>query len=222
MGKNKLQRYSDNKDLENVFEHTDFDDDGIKPPIGEWSRKVFGNDHPVVLELACGKGEYTISLAKSDPDKNFIGVDIKGDRIWKGANRAKDQNLTNVRFLRCFIDHLDEFFGSEEISEIWITFPDPFLKKSKSNKRLTSPKFLDIYRNVARKDAIVHLKTDSKPLFEFTNEVITEQNLPVLDKIDDLYSESVIPDELAIQTYYEKKHLERGRSIQYIQFRLNR
>lgn len=220
MGKNKLQRYSDNKELDNVFEHTEFQDEDV--PKGEWSSRIFENDNPIILELACGKGEYTTSLAASNPDKNFIGVDIKGDRIWKGANRAKDQDLENVRFLRCFIDHLDEFFGSEEVSEIWITFPDPFLKKSKSNKRLTSPKFLDIYRKVAQKDAIVHLKTDSKPLFDFTTEVVTEQHLPVLKKIDDLYSESVIPDELSIQTYYEKKHLERGRTIQYIRFRLNR
>lgn len=220
MGKNKLQRYSDNKELDNVFEHTEFQDEDV--PKGEWSSRIFENDNPIILELACGKGEYTTSLAASNPDKNFIGVDIKGDRIWKGANRAKDQDLENVRFLRCFIDHLDEFFGSEEVSEIWITFPDPFLKKSKSNKRLTSPKFLDIYRKVAQKDAIVHLKTDSKPLFDFTTEVVTEQHLPVLKKIDDLYSESVIPNELSIQTYYEKKHLERGRTIQYIRFRLNR
>lgn len=220
MGKNKLQRYSDNKELDNVFEHTEFQDEDV--PKGEWSSRIFENDNPIILELACGKGEYTTSLAASNPDKNFIGVDIKGDRIWKGANRAKDLDLENVRFLRCFIDHLDEFFGSEEVSEIWITFPDPFLKKSKSNKRLTSPKFLDVYRKVAQKDAIVHLKTDSKPLFDFTTEVVTEQNLPVLKKIDDLYSESVIPDELSIQTYYEKKHLERGRTIQYIRFRLNR
>lgn len=220
MGKNKLQRYSDNKELDNVFEHTEFQDEDV--PKGEWSSHIFENDNPIILELACGKGEYTTSLAASNPDKNFIGVDIKGDRIWKGANRAKDLDLENVRFLRCFIDHLDEFFGSEEVSEIWITFPDPFLKKSKSNKRLTSPKFLDVYRKVAQKDAIVHLKTDSKPLFDFTTEVVTEQHLPVLKKIDDLYSESVIPDELSIQTYYEKKHLERGRTIQYIRFRLNR
>ena len=114
MGKNKLQRYSDNKELDNVFEHTEFDDK--TPPVGEWSKEVFGNDHSIIVELACGKGEYTTSLAQANPDKNFIGVDIKGDRIWKGANRAKDQKLENVIFLRCFIDHLDEFFGGYEIS----------------------------------------------------------------------------------------------------------
>lgn len=220
MGKNKLQRYSDNKGFDNVFEHTDFGDENPAPK-GKWASDIFDNDNPIVVELACGKGEYTTSLAQKCPDKNFIGIDIKGDRIWKGAIRAQDQGLDNVRFLRCFIDHLEEFFADDEISEIWITFPDPYLKKSSSKKRLTSPKFLSIYRQVAASDAVVHLKTDSEPLFRFTNEVIEEQGLTIIEKIDDLYAKSEIKDELQVKTYYEKKHLERGRTIQYVQFSLN-
>jgi tRNA (guanine-N7-)-methyltransferase len=174
-----------------------------------------------VVELACGKGEYTTNLAQLYPAKNFIGIDIKGDRIWKGAIRAQDHNLDNVRFLRCYIDHLEQFFEKGEISGIWITFPDPYLKKSDTKKRLTSPKFLEIYRAIAAEDAVVHLKTDSQPLFRFTCDVITDQELPVLARYNDLYAESDISDELRIKTYYEKKHLERGRTIQYVQFLLN-
>lgn len=220
MGKNKLQRYSDNQNFDHVLEHTDFSDE--KPaPKGKWANDIFENNNPIVVELACGKGEYTTSLADKYPDKNFIGIDIKGDRIWKGAIRAQNKELDNVRFLRCFIDHLKEFFAAEEINEIWITFPDPYLKKSNSKKRLTSPKFLAIYRMVAAKGAVVHLKTDSEPLFRFTNEVIDEQGLTVIEKINDLYARSEMKEELRIKTYYEQKHLERGRTIQYVQFSLN-
>lgn len=219
MGKNKLQRYSDNKTFDHVFEHTDFKENN--PPKGEWSERIFGNNNQVVVELACGKGEYTTRLADMNPDKNFIGIDIKGDRIWKGAIRAKEEKLENVRFLRCFIDHLEQFFAPGEISEIWITFPDPFLKIRNAKKRLTSPKFLDIYRSVAAKDAVVHLKTDSGPLFQFTNMVIKEQGLSIMQRDDDIYAVTDLNDELQIKTYYEKKHLETGRTIQYVKFSLN-
>lgn len=220
MGKNKLQRYSDNKDFENVFEHTDFGEHN-KSPKGRWAADIFGNNNPIVVELACGKGEYTTALAEKTPKKNFIGIDIKGDRIWKGATRAQNGELGNVRFLRCFIDHLEDFFSNGEISELWITFPDPYLKKSNAKKRLTSPKFLDIYRKVAARDAVVHLKTDSNPLFRFTNDVLSDQKLRVINRIDDVYATSDIKDELRIKTYYERKHLKRGRTIQYVQFCLN-
>lgn len=219
MGKNKLQRYSDNKGFENVFEHTEFKDE--KFPKGNWAGKIFKNKNPIVVELACGKGEYTTNLAHSYPDKNFIGIDIKGDRIWKGAIRAQDEELDNVRFLRCYIDHLEQFFDKGEISELWITFPDPYLKKSDAKKRLTSPKFLEIYRKVAAEDAVVNLKTDSEPLFRFTLEVINDQSLGVLARFDDLYTEDDLNEELRIKTYYEKKHLERNRTIQYVRFSLN-
>ena len=219
MGKNKLQRYADNVAHENVIEHTDFS--GSETPAGRWAEKIFGNNNPIVVELACGKGEYTTSLAEKFPDKNFIGIDIKGDRIWKGARRALEKDIHNVRFLRCFIDHLGQFFGKNEISEIWITFPDPYLKKSKTRKRLTSPKFLSVYRKVAADDAAVHLKTDSKPLFQFTESVIKEQKLKILSYFDDLYSQNPDDEILSIKTYYEKKHLAEGRAIQYVRFSLN-
>ena len=220
MGKNKLQRYSDNKGFGNVFEHTEFSEQHPAPK-GKWSAEIFGNENPIIVELACGKGEYTTALAHRHPDKNFIGIDIKGDRIWKGAIRAQNENLDNVRFLRCYIDHLKEFFSNKEISELWITFPDPFLKKSNAKKRLTSPKFLEIYRKVAATGAVVHLKTDSKPLFSFTNDVINEQGLHIIEKIDDVYDVPDLKEELQIRTYYEKKHLERDRTIHYVQFYLN-
>jgi len=219
MGKNKLKRYADNVGFDNVIEHTDFKEK--EPPAGRWAEQVFGNNNPIVLELACGKGEYTTNLARLNPDKNYIGLDIKGDRIWKGAHRAMDEGLDNVRFLRCFIDHLDLFFGEQEITEIWITFPDPFLRKSKWKKRLTSPRFLSIYRRVALPEAVVHLKTDSSPLFNFTEEVVENQGLPVLKHYSDLYEQNPDDPILSIKTYYEKKHLQVGRTIQYIQFRLN-
>lgn len=219
MGKNKLQRYADNVTHENVFEHTDFGDH--ETPAGKWADEVFGNSYPVVVELACGKGDYTTALAEKNPANNFIGIDIKGDRIWKGARRAMDKNLENVRFLRCYIDHLDNFFTKNEISEFWITFPDPYLKKSKEKKRLTSPRFLSIYRKVAIDDAIIHLKTDSTPLFRSTESVIEQQGLRILNYYEDLYNQNPDDEILSIKTYYEKKHLQEGRTIQFVSFTLN-
>lgn len=221
MGKKKLQRYAENQQLENVIEHTQFWKEERFPHKQQWSEKIFDNTNPIMVELACGKGEYTTALAEMYPDTNFVGIDIKGDRIWKGAKRAIDQNLENVRFLRCFIDHLDQFFGKKEISEFWITFPDPYPKKSDAKKRLTSPKFLSIYRLVATKSATVHLKTDSEPLFKFTTSVIEEEGLCVIKQYDDLYKQEPDDVHLSVKTYYEKKHLKAGLSIHYINFYLN-
>ncbi|CAN5355649.1 tRNA (guanosine(46)-N7)-methyltransferase TrmB [soil metagenome] len=219
MGKNKLQRYADNVIHENVFEHTDFDDQ--ETPAGRWAAEIFGNSNPVVVELACGKGDYTTSLAEKNPGKNYIGIDIKGDRIWKGARRAIEKNLENVRFLRCYIDHLYNFFAKNEISEFWITFPDPYLKKTNEKKRLTSHKFLSIYRKVAMDEAVIHLKTDSTPLFRFTESVIAQEGLRILNYFDDLYKQNPDDEILSIKTYYEKKHLKEGRTIQFVSFTLN-
>lgn len=221
MGKKKLQRYAENQTLENVIEHTDFKRKDRFPHRGRWSEEIFGNQNPIIVELACGKGEYTTSLAERNPDTNFIGIDIKGDRIWKGAKRAIRNDLENVRFLRCYIDHLDKFFGKGEIREFWITFPDPFLKKSDAKKRLTSPKFLSIYRKVAAESATVHLKTDSEPLFRFTESVIEEEGLRVISRYDDLYKQNPRDELLSVKTYYEKKHLKDGRTIHYVNFSLN-
>jgi len=220
MSKNKLQKFEDVDRFSNVFEYTDYDD-GTAKPKGTWHKEIFKNDHPIVLELACGKGEYTINLARRNPDKNFIGIDKKGWRLWKGAKKAIEEPLPNVHFMRIFIDHLAEYFEKGEVDEIWITFPDPYLRDSQSSKRLTSPKFLNIYRKVLAPNAIIHLKTDSDELYDFTLETIDEENCEIVDRVDDVYSERPDDPILTIKTFYEKMHLEKGKTIHYIAFRLN-
>lgn len=217
--KNKLKRFNEVADLPNVTEYTDFD--GYFEHRGNWAENVFGNNNPIVLELACGKGEYSLALAGQYPGKNVIGVDIKGARIWVGANTAREQGLENVQFIRAYIDHLDRFFGENEVSEIWITFPDPYPRKSKKRKRLTSPKFLKLYRTFAVKNCRIHLKTDSELLWEFTKETIAEEKLKVQDIVENVYKERKNDLLLTIQTYFEKMHLEAGRQIRYICFDLN-
>lgn len=219
MPKNKLQKFEDVDRFSNVFEYTDFAE---KPkPKGTWHRDVFGNDNPIVLELACGKGEYTVRLAGLFPDKNFIGIDKKGWRLWTGAKQALEEPLPNVHFMRIYIDHLSEYFEKGEVDEIWITFPDPYLRKSKSSKRLTSPKFLEIYRQILSPEAVIHLKTDSDHLYNFTLETISEENCVLLEKMDDLYRTSPDDPVLSIKTFYEKMHLEAGKTIHYLSFKLN-
>ncbi len=216
-GKQKLKRFRDNTRLKNVTEYTE--SETASELRGNWGSKIFKNDNPIVLELACGKGEYSVNLAKQFPGKNFIGVDIKGARIWVGAKQAENAGLANVHFLRAYIDHLDRFFATSEISEIWITFPDPY--HSKSRKRLTSPKFLNLYRKIAGNDCVVHLKTDSGLLWQFTRETIQAEKLNVLDICEDVYAERADDPMLAIQTYFEKMHLADGKRIRYIAFSLN-
>lgn len=218
MAKNKLQKFEDVDRFSNVFEYTDFEE--MPKPKGTWHHKIFKNENPIILELACGKGEYTVSLAEKFPDKNFIGIDKKGWRLWTGARKALEKPLSNVHFLRIYIDHLEEYFEKGEVDEIWITFPDPYLRKSKSSKRLTSPKFLAIYRNILSPGAPVHLKTDSEFLYNFTLDTIEQENCRILDQVDDVYSERPDDPILTIQTYYEKMHLEEGKSIRYVSFRL--
>lgn len=220
MGKNKLQRFAEIAEFDHVLELTDFQDGETEKPKGQWKKGVFENNQPIVAELACGKGEYTIGLATRYPEKNFVGVDIKGARIWKGAKRTLNRELDNVRFLRIYIDHLDEYFGRDEIDEIWITFPDPYPKWSDRNKRLTSAKFLAIYQKVLRKDGIIHFKTDSDSLFKYTLEVLEKEHCTILDLVEDVYSEREEDPLLTIRTYYEKKHLENGKTIKYVKFKL--
>jgi tRNA (guanine-N7-)-methyltransferase len=209
---NKLQKFEALKTLPNVLEFPE----NIK---GRWHSDFFKNDNPIVLELACGKGDYTLAMSKLFPNKNFIGIDIKGARIWKGAVIADDQLLSNVCFLRIYIEQLTDYFKKEEVSEIWITFPDPFIKKSKIRKRLTSERFLNMYNELLPENGKVHLKTDSALLYEFTLESIRAKNVNINMMSADIYSGPAEKNELLkIQTYYERMHLKEGRKIHYVQF----
>jgi tRNA (guanine-N7-)-methyltransferase len=196
-------------------------DEVLEHPLkGNWNKVFFKDDQPIVLELGCGKGEYTVNLGEKFPDKNFIGIDIKGNRIWRGGKTAIELGLTNVGFLRIQIEHIEYFFEKNEVSEIWITFPDPQPKYKTERKRLTSPAFLDRYRKLLKPNGIIHLKTDSRFLFDYTLKVLKEQNLPVNKSSADIYKE--FPDEevLKIQTFYEKKFLKQGIPITYLNFNL--
>lgn len=218
MGKDKLRRFDEVDKFENVFEFTDFSE---KPkPKGRWHKDIFKNDNPIILELACGKGEYTLNLARQFPVKNFIGIDIKGARIWRGAKTALQEQLDNVRFIRMYIDHLDEYFEKDEIDEIWITFPDPYPRKSKRSKRLTSPKFQNIYNSLLKKDGVIHLKTDSDFLYNYTLKTISEERCRLYENIDDVYKEKPNDPLLTIKTFYEQMHLKKGKTIHYLSFRL--
>lgn len=219
MGKDKLKRFGDVARFPNVFEYTDFDESS--KPKGTWRRDIFKNDNPVVLELACGKGEYTVNLARKFPGKNFIGIDKKGSRLWRGAKTALEEPLPNVHFIRMFIDHLEEYFAPGEVDEIWITFPDPYLRGSQTSKRLTSPKFLDIYRKILKPGAKINLKTDSDELYSFTLQVVRSENCKLIQKVDDVYREKPDDPVLSIQTFYEKKHLESKKTIHFVKFQLS-
>jgi len=218
--KTKVQRYQDILTLPNVIDLHHYRHGDHASVRGNWS-KLFGNDHPITLELACGKGEYCLGLGSRYPERNFVGLDIKGDRIWKGATEALDRGLDNVRFMRTRIDHITNYFASGEIDEIWITFPDPYLKKSKKRKRLTHPVFLSRYASILKPGGLIHLKTDSDRLYAFTLEVAALLDLPVVYNIPDVYALGSRPEDLDIQTYYERQHLAEGKTIKYVAFRLN-
>lgn len=215
MGQKKLIRFEAIKNFKNVFEYP-------QDKKGRW-HEFFENTHPITLELACGKGEYTIGLAKMYPERNFIGIDLKGNRIWRGAKTALDENLQNVAFLRTQIDKINDYFESGEVSEIWITFPDPQLRKSKLRKRLTHPKFLRLYKNILQSGESVHLKTDSPDLYEFTRTVLEMYDLKTLEANDDVFgNQSVeIKPELKIKTYYESLDIAGSNKIHYLQFQID-
>lgn len=219
MSKGKLEKFEEVSQFKNTLELTDFQNPKTEKPRGRWHADVFGNDHPIVFELACGKGIYTLELARRNPHKNYIGIDIKGDRIWRGAKTALDEGLDNVRFLRMYIDHLEQYFAPGEVSDVWITFPDPYPRSPDSNKRLTSPKFLNIYQKVLKPDATIQFKTDDDDLFAFTREVIDETGCELLDVVENIHQTQ--PDELiTIKTDYEERHLAEGRTISYLNFTL--
>lgn len=222
--KNKLKRFAEVATFSNVFECVPTktsllsNEEGVSRDLrGKWAANHFQNDHPVILELACGKGDYTLALAREFPGNNYIGVDIKGSRIWKGAKTALENALHNVAFLRTRIEFIELFFGSGEVDEIWITFPDPF--EGKPNRRLTSAPFLDRYRRILKPGGLVHLKTDSALLYDFTLDVIHHDSACDIHYANpDIYSMPLDFPELAHKTYYEGMHLKDGRKITYIQF----
>lgn len=219
MGKNKLRKFAEMEDIDLVFQYpfARLQADGF-PLKGRWGSDFFGNDNPIVLELGCGKGEYTTGLAEQFPDKNFIGIDIKGARMWTGACRARDGGLKNVAFLRTSIELLENFFAPGEVSEIWITFPDPQMKKVR--KRLTGTRFIELYRKVMAPDGLIHLKSDSPFLYAYTSMMALHNGLEIETDTSDLYA-TISPDDpiLNIRTHYEQQWLARGLTIKYFCFR---
>lgn len=216
MGKDKIRKFAEISTFENVHQL----EDGLIYK-GKWASKHFGNDHPIILELACGKGEYTINMAKRFPEKNFIGIDNKGNRIWRGAKTALEEEITNVAFLRTQIENILDYFEKDEIAEMWITFPDPQPQLSREKKRLTFPKFLDRYKVILDPKGIMHLKTDNDQLHQYTVEVLTNSRYTILAETEDLYQSNFVDDILQIKTFYEKKYLAVGKEINYLKWNFN-
>lgn len=240
MGKNKLARWTELGSYPNVIQPSIVDvvdDSGDYPegavtlgnirvkdhPVkGKWNETIFRNNNPVVLELGCGRGEYTTGLAERFPGKNFIGVDIKGARMWRGARTSHEKKLVNAAFLRTRIEFINSFFAENEVSEIWITFPDPHVGARNANKRLTSPWYLNLYRPILNDKGIIHLKTDNNELHRYTRKTTENNRLEILISTEDLYSEKLPDDILSIRTHYEKIFLATGLKITYLSFRLDK
>ena len=217
MGKNKLQKFNEMAGFPHVFEYpfAVLQEKGCALK-GHWKQEVFRNNHPIVLELGCGRGEYTVGLGRLFPSKNFIGVDIKGARMWAGAKESMRSGMTNVAFLRTHIELMTYFFAQGEVDEIWLTFPDPQMKKT--NKRLTSTRFMTIYREILSDTGIIHLKTDSQYMFTYTCEMVKVNHFPVLSLTVDLYHSGMTDEILSIRTAYEQQWLERGIPTKYLRF----
>lgn len=229
MGKNKLKKFADMRGFKCVLQYPR--EELLKagfPYRNKWNTDFFATERPITLELGCGRGEYTVALARQYGDRNFIGIDIKGARMWTGAKEVEEDNLDNAAFLRTEIEQIDSFFSEGEVDEIWITFPDPQMQKPR--KRLTSPRFLELYRKILKPGGIINLKTDSPFLYEYTRRLIEVNQLPLLTDIPDLYqdeAEASAPDHdsdtdiyRTIQTYYERQWLSRGKTIKLLRFRL--
>jgi tRNA (guanine-N7-)-methyltransferase len=217
--KKKLERFAEMNTFPNVIQPSFEEAFRTNHPLkGNWNRDFFKNRHPLVLELGCGKGEYTLGLAGIFPETNFIGIDIKGSRLWKGAKTALLNTIPNAGFLRTRIEFIDSFFATEEVDEIWLTFPDPQLEKKR--KRLTAPKFLNVYRNFLKSEGMVHLKTDNKILYTYTLDTLRYNQLEIVRNTDDLYASASSDPILSIKTYYESQFLAQGLTIHYICFRL--
>ena len=228
MGKNKLKKFAEMETFHNVFQcgaRECVEDSPVVTMRGKWRELYFHNNNPIVLELGCGRGEYTVGLAQRDPNKNYIGIDIKGARMWAGAKQAELAGIKNVAFLRTNIEMISNFFSPDEIDEIWITFPDPQMKKA--TKRLTSTYFMQRYRQLLRPDGIIHLKTDSPFLYTYTQAMVKENHYPILVDTNDLYSEEAVRtlgdkanEARMLQTHYENQWLDRGLTIKYIVWQL--
>jgi tRNA (guanine-N7-)-methyltransferase len=217
MGKNKLQKFEAMTHYPHVFQYPfsvlqekEFE------MRGKWNELFFRNDHPIVIELGCGKGEYTVGLAKLYPEKNFIGIDIKGARMWTGATQSFLEKMPNVAFLRTHIELIGSFFAPGEVSEIWITFPDP--QMAKVNKRMTSTRFMQLYGSILKENGLIHLKTDSPFMYAYTCAMIQANRFPVEVETDNLYNSGLVDEILSIQTFYEQQWINRGMNIKYIRF----
>jgi len=212
VGKYKLRQFDEFSSFENTFEFA-------RENKGRWNQ-IFGNNNPIVLELACGYGHYASELGAANPEINYIGIDRKGNRMWHGAKWCIENKVSNVRFLRTSIDLIEDFFEPNEVDEIWITFPDPQPKDRSAKNRLTHPSFLSRYTKVLKPNGVMHLKTDSTSFYEFTKFVIEDCQLPSEEDNNDIYAWEERPESLNIKTYYEKKWLEQGKKIKYLRFRL--
>lgn len=219
MGKNKLKKFADMERFGCVLQYPreELLAKGF-PHTGRWNGEVFSSPRPIVLELGCGRGEYTVGLARNDSSRNHVGIDIKGARMWTGAREVEESGMDNAAFLRCEIENIDRFFAPGEVDEIWITFPDPQMKKTR--KRLTSTRFLSMYRRIMRPGGIVNLKTDSPFLYEYTRRLVHLNGFDILEETDDLYGTGRADASTAIKTYYEQQWLSRGKKIKLLSFRL--
>jgi tRNA (guanine-N7-)-methyltransferase len=229
VGKKKLARWTELGSFNKVFQPKISDisanDHTVK---GRWKTEIFKNNNPIILELGCGKGEYSVGLAARFPENNYIGIDIKGARMWRGAKTADERQLPNIAFIRTRIEFINSFFSKDEVDEIWVTFPDPHSGPKNSNKRLTSPWFLNIYRNFLKDKGLVHLKTDNTELYSYAKNIVSFNNLEMISATDDLYEENSaveknIPhDILSIRTHYETLFMNKGHKISFISFRLSK
>lgn len=221
--KNKLKRFKENETFDNVFQPSREEVTGGDFPLrGKWNNQYFTNENPIVLELGCGKGEYTIGLAKLFPNKNFIGIDVKGARFWRGAKTAVETGLDNVAFVRTQIELIDHIFQEQEVDEIWITFPDPQIKYKRTKHRMTNPEFLQLYKKILKPDGVVNLKTDSEFMHGYTLGLLQGLGHEILYANHNIYKNEGSPAEvIGIQTFYENQYLEVNKAITYIRFKIN-
>ncbi len=219
MGKNKLQRFAENETFPHLFQHHDYE--ARTTPFlmkGNWNKDFFKNDHPIIIELGCGKGEYTVGMAQRHPHNNYIGVDRKGARLWRGCKDIAEQQIPNAAFIRTKIDDIEFYFAPEEVAEIWVTFPDPQVRKER--KRLISPNFTGKYRKILKKDGVIHLKTDSRELYDYVLEAQEYGLWKVEEQIYDVYESGETSILTEIQTFYEKMWLKEGKAISYLRIKL--